>query len=364
MGLLKSVALSIAVACITSAVWAAPTPPAPERTPGHGPEKIEVYDQFSSDEDAYEHFLEHFKPDWEPESEQDLLDHFRTFTANLALIRAMDAEIKSEGGRLEVGVTRFTDMKNRDFQERVLMQNRRGQQASEQTWPVASLAALHDLPANLDWREKGVVGPVKNQWSCGSCYIFSAVGTIESNFAISHNTSRISLSEQQVLDCNGNYGCDGGWPVQVYQYAEQDGLCPHDDYHYWDFKKKCDRDTVKYCQPKVFVSDYKQLPAKDDQALLEALQEHTVSITMDASSLFFQFYIGGIFESKHCPKSPELNHALEVVGYGVDSHGHKYWEVKNSWGELWGFGGYIKVDRNTPNTCGISETAAYPVVAK
>lgn len=258
----------------------------------------------------------------------------------------------------------FTDMDNTEFQEKVLLKTPPLQKTAQRTLPATSLIATKSLPANLDWRDRGIVGPVKNQWFCGSCYIFSAVGTIESNYAISHNSSSIDLSEQQVLDCNGLSGCDGGWPDKVFEYAEKHGLCPHDDYHYWNFQKKCDEKTVSECSPKVFVSDYKQLPYKDDQALLEALQDHTVSIAMDASSLHFQFYIGGIFKSKHCSKTPKLNHALEVVGYGVDEHGHKYWEVKNSWGKLWGFGGYIKVDRDSPDTCGISQQASYPIVAK
>ena len=360
--------LSFISAILSTALMAAPRGQALEEALDMAalrqPQRIEAYDRFSSPDEAFAHYLHHFKPDWKPKDEQDWQNHFDAFTRNLASIREMDADIKSQGGHLEVGVTMFTDMDNAEFQEKVLLKTPPLQKITRQPLPVTSLIATQSLPLNLDWRDKGVVGPVKNQWFCGSCYIFSAVGTIESNYAISHNCSSISLSEQQVLDCNGLSGCDGGWPDKVFEYAENKGLCPHSDYHYWNFQKKCDEKTVSECKPKVFVSGYKQLPYKDDQALLEALQDHTVSIAMDASSLHFQFYIGGIFKSKHCPKDPELNHALEVVGYGVDKHGHKYWEVKNSWGKLWGFGGYIKVDRDSPDTCGISQQASYPIVAK
>ena len=48
----------------------------------------------------------------------------------------------------------------------------------------------------------------------------------------------------------------------------------------------------------------------------------------------------------------KTDHAVLTVGYGVDND-VPYWIIKNSWGHLWGDGGYIKVAMNN-DRCGVT----------
>ena len=62
---------------------------------------------------------------------------------------------------------------------------------------AAPAKSVKDLPASVDWREKGAVTPVKNQGQCGSCWAIAATANIESYAAIATGNLPV-LSSQQV----------------------------------------------------------------------------------------------------------------------------------------------------------------------
>jgi len=51
-----------------------------------------------------------------------------------------------------------------------------------------------------------------------------------------------------------------------------------------------------------------------------------------------------------------------AVGYGIED-GQKYITVKNSWGPIWGEGGYFRLAvADGEGTCGINQDASQPTV--
>ena len=89
-------------------------------------------------------------------------------------------------------------------------------------------------PKSVDWRTKGVVGEVRNQGKCGSCWGHAAVECVESLYAI--NTSQLlNMSVQQLVSCDtedGNAGCKGGLMDPAFSYIAANGLYSEDDYPY------------------------------------------------------------------------------------------------------------------------------------
>lgn len=218
------------------------------------------------------------------------------------------------------------------------------------------------LPASVDWRDKGLVTPVKNQGQCGSCWAFSTTGSVEGQHARKTGTL-LSLSEQQLVDCSqdqGNQGCNGGWMDSGFLYimSEPGGLETEADYPYTATDGTCSSDPSLEQAP---VKSYADIKPGSEAALMAAVATvGPVSVAIDASGNDFQNYNGGVYVAASC-SSTELDHGVLVVGYGTQN-GQDYWLVKNSWDVTWGMDGYIMMARNYHNMCGIATKASYPVV--
>merc|ERR1712048_501682 len=199
---------------------------------------------------------------------------------------------------------------------------------------------------------KSAVSPVKNQGSCGSCWAFSTMGSLEGRAAIATGNLQ-QFSEQQFVDCDN-----------AFKYLMQSkGACTEDSYGYKGKAGSCQIDSCTIGLEASKVTGYKDVAA-DAEALKEAVAEGPESVAIQANSPFFQLYTGGVFKSNFCCAT--LDHGVLTVGYGVDG-GNQYWKVKNSWGGSWGEHGYIRMIRGTKGAtgeCGIlTGPPSYPVIS-
>jgi C1A family cysteine protease len=222
---------------------------------------------------------------------------------------------------------------------------------------------LSDVPDSIDWTTKGVVTPVKDQGSCGSCWAFSATGSTECQYAIKHG-ELISLSEQQLVDCShryGNLGCYGGNMDQAFKYIiANEGLCSETEYPYTASGGSCTSSSCStFYDP---ITSYTDVTSDDETSLVAAVADGCVSVAIEADQFAFQYYSSGILTSE-C--GTELDHGVVIVGYGTDGD-QEYWKVKNSWGTDWGEEGYVLICKNcgknnNDGECGINMMPSYPV---
>lgn len=87
---------------------------------------------------------------------------------------------------------------------------------------LKEVGKVDSLPAQIDWREVGVIPYVKNQGRCGACWALSVLDTIEARWRIEQNTTASAeLSVQQMIDCSENNDCSGGDPLLLVKWISE-----------------------------------------------------------------------------------------------------------------------------------------------
>nr|XP_018904484.1 PREDICTED: cathepsin L1-like isoform X1 [Bemisia tabaci]XP_018904485.1 PREDICTED: cathepsin L1-like isoform X1 [Bemisia tabaci]XP_018904486.1 PREDICTED: cathepsin L1-like isoform X1 [Bemisia tabaci] len=235
---------------------------------------------------------------------------------------------------------------------------------SEPDAPVFLPPANVKIPDEVDWRVLGAVTPVKHQGRCGACWAFSATGALEGQ--IFRKTGVLTnISEQNLIDCSGNYGnvgCRGGLMTQAFKYVKDNGGVESEAaYPYEGGEKRC-----RYVRNGSVATDsgYMNIKNEDEEHVKAAVATvGPICSAIDAKYDTFHFYSRGVYHEPRCTNNIDLlNHGVLIVGYGTDPKKGDYWIIKNSWGPRWGDKGYMRIARNRDNHCGTATACSFPLV--
>jgi cathepsin L len=238
----------------------------------------------------------------------------------------------------------------------------------------------------FDWRtpglvvrNTGIVTAAKNQETCGCCWAFAAIGTIEAAYARS-NRRLISASEQYLLNQSGtfltsitglNYSCQGGWwPFDMLVPNALNGLQTPGVPKFTDLPYQgAPGPTPANLQlPYRLVSwgyvssgnNPNLIPS--DSEIKQALIDHgplavAINVPQDPlSSVLWTNYDGtGVIRQFDNSIASSVNHAIMIVGWDDSKNA---WAIKNSWGPNWGTHGFGYVGYGQNN---IGWGAAYVV---
>jgi len=186
-------------------------------------------------------------------------------------------------------------------------------------WSIPSLN-----PSNAD-----IVTKPRNQGLCGSCYAFSSLGSLETTLAISTEVPVTPLSVEEVVDCStNNLGCTGGNPLLAMEWVSKHGVGLEKDYRYASEgrgageENECKMNHGK--TSRAFVDQY-AIVQPTVRGIKEALKYSTVAVGIDGTEVGLLGYRSGVYgdrpeEVAACTDKP-LNHAVLIVGWGIDSKG-------------------------------------------
>jgi cathepsin B len=258
--------------------------------------------------------------------------------------------------------------------------------------PVSAIPESFDV--RTQWPEcASLVGHVRDQSSCGSCWAFGSTEAFNDRRCIATGDAKTVLAAEDTLACCSglhcelSMGCNGGQPAGAWKWFTQTGVstggdnseqgkgtsckpysmpsCAHHvtppegmvacdtlpEYPTPECTNTCYESayTTPYSKDKYFAKSHYSVKAEDMQQ--ELMEKGTLSVAMTVYE-DFETYSSGVYQ--HVTGKSLGGHAIKMIGWGVEN-GTPYWLCVNSWNPTWGEGGMFKILRGK-DECGIESS--------
>uniref|UniRef100_A0AC34RD02 Uncharacterized protein n=1 Tax=Panagrolaimus sp. JU765 TaxID=591449 RepID=A0AC34RD02_9BILA len=221
------------------------------------------------------------------------------------------------------GINQFSFISREEFENTYLMRPMHTRELHGKEPVSYGPSTRENSSISNDLRAIGAISPVRNQGMCGSCWA-------------------VSLAS--------------GYYNRAFSFAMDNGIVEESADPYQGQTQICKNATT----PTVQVKDYIRLNYSDTTSIMNAVDDgFSVAVSVNAT-IDFQSYVSGILMQDDCASAPGHNHAIVIVGYGREGD-IDYWIIRNSWGEVWGESGYVRIRRNI-NYCQIEANSFFPIV--
>jgi len=241
------------------------------------------------------------------------------------------------------------------------------------------------LPEVLNYDYLDAISRATDQGSCGSCWAYASTAALNAHAELNNNTNRYSVAQivactPNPQECGGSGGCEGATAELAYEYALTKGLSLESDFpaRPGGAQAACPADqrppesllSTGIASKAVVGPDgsemhmlpdamrgslsmgmlgWTKLPENKERPLVRALIEYGPLAVAVAAGADWNWYYHGILTPQGCDRNHVISHAVVLYGYGKamsTKHGEvKYWHIKNSWGQNWGEGGMLRLQR-------------------
>jgi len=248
------------------------------------------------------------------------------------------------------------------------------------------LVAGAPLPRTFDWRSVGgrsfVTSDVNQHIPqyCGACWIHGTTAALNDRIKAMRNAQwpDVMLGRQAIMNCvpaaDGEGpppGCDGGDSWMIHKYLKQHKVPDESCMPYQAKNMGCTPENIcRNCVPEGLVekgvTNTSCFPIKSwtgygvsnygnvsgEEAMMREIYTRgpiaCSAATDDAFMLRFSENAvkhEGVYVTDEIFTEDQIDHVMEVAGWGETASGIKYWVIRNSWGTYWGDKGWLKLRR-------------------